>query len=170
MSSSLQPHGLYSPWDSPGQNTGVGSHSLLQGIFPTQGSNPGLPHCGWILYQLSYQGTLKHVKQQIIFSSRFLPISSSCHRVPHNRIGSWTTTGGHRGPQRPSYMMETIHAVAGQPGGHNHSCKCAPWPSITRMKSNMNCPLRVLNWQSGPLPTTPHSSSPPQLFIGEGGS
>ena len=37
---------LYSPWNSPGQNTGVGSPSLLQGIFPTQGSNPGLPHCG----------------------------------------------------------------------------------------------------------------------------
>ena len=36
---------LHSPWNSPGQNTGVGSHSLLQGIFPTQGSNPGLPHC-----------------------------------------------------------------------------------------------------------------------------
>ena len=36
---------LHSPWNSPGQNTGVGSRSLLQGIFPTQGSNPGLPHC-----------------------------------------------------------------------------------------------------------------------------
>ena len=35
----------YSPWNSPGQNTGVGSFSLLQGIFPTQGSNPGLPRC-----------------------------------------------------------------------------------------------------------------------------
>ena len=41
------------PWNSPGQNTGVGSLSLLQGIFPTQGSNPGLPHCRRILYQLS---------------------------------------------------------------------------------------------------------------------
>ena len=40
-----------SPWNSPGQNTGVGSLSLLQGIFPTQGSNPGLLHCRWILYQ-----------------------------------------------------------------------------------------------------------------------
>ena len=39
---SLQPHGQHSPWNSPGQNTGVGSLSLLQGIFPTQGSNPGL--------------------------------------------------------------------------------------------------------------------------------
>ena len=46
MSDSLQPHGLYSPWNSPGQNTGGGSLSLLQGIFPTQGSNPGLLHCG----------------------------------------------------------------------------------------------------------------------------
>ena len=41
----------------PGQNTGVGSYSLLQGIFPTQGSNPGLPHCRRILYQLSHQGS-----------------------------------------------------------------------------------------------------------------
>ena len=41
----LRAHGLYSPWNSPGQNTGVGSLCLLQGIFPTQGSNPGLPHC-----------------------------------------------------------------------------------------------------------------------------
>ena len=54
MSHSLQPHGIYSPWNSPGQNIGVVSCSLLQGIFPTQGSNPGLPHCRWILYQLSY--------------------------------------------------------------------------------------------------------------------
>ena len=43
--------------ESPGQNTGVGSLSLLQGIFPTQGSNPGLPHCRRILYQLSHQGS-----------------------------------------------------------------------------------------------------------------
>ena len=57
LSNSLWPHGLYSPWNSPGQNTGVGSLSLLQGIFPTQGSNPGLPYCRQILYQLSYQGS-----------------------------------------------------------------------------------------------------------------
>ena len=57
VSNSLRTHGLYSPWVSPGQNTGAGSLSLLQGIFPTQGSNPGLPHCKNILYQLSYQGS-----------------------------------------------------------------------------------------------------------------
>ena len=49
-------YGLYSPWNSPGQNTGVGSLSLLQGIFPTQGSNQGLLYCRKILYQLSYKG------------------------------------------------------------------------------------------------------------------
>jgi len=57
VSDSLPPCGLYSPWNSPGQNTGVGSLSLFQGIFPTQGSNPGLLHCRWILYQLSHKGS-----------------------------------------------------------------------------------------------------------------
>ena len=57
VSNSLQPHGLYSPWNSPGWNTGVASHCHLQGVFPSQGSNPGLPHCKWILYQLSHQGS-----------------------------------------------------------------------------------------------------------------
>ena len=43
--------------DSPGKNTGVGCHFLLHGIFPTQGSNPGLPHHRWILYHLSHRGS-----------------------------------------------------------------------------------------------------------------
>ena len=46
-------------WNSPGQNTGVGSLCLLQEIFPTQGSNPGLPHCRQILYQLSHKGSAR---------------------------------------------------------------------------------------------------------------
>ena len=50
------PHGLQNPRNSPGQNTGVGNLSLLQGIIPTQGSNPGLPHCRCILYQPSHKG------------------------------------------------------------------------------------------------------------------
>ena len=49
---------IYSPWNSLGQNTGVGSRSPLQGIFPTQGSKQGLPCCRWILYRLSYQERL----------------------------------------------------------------------------------------------------------------
>ena len=54
-------HGLQSPWSSPGQNTGVGSLSLLQGVFPTHGSNPGLLHCKQTLYQLSHQGSPRRV-------------------------------------------------------------------------------------------------------------
>ena len=56
-SNSLWLHGLNSPWNSLGLNTAVGSPSLLQGIFPTQGSNPSLLHCRQILYHLSHQGS-----------------------------------------------------------------------------------------------------------------
>ena len=59
--------------DSPGKNTGVGCHAFLQGIFPTQGLNPGLPHCRQILYHLSHQGSppegsmfTSHVLQMIV--------------------------------------------------------------------------------------------------------
>ena len=57
MSDSLPLHGLHRPRNSPGQNTGVGSLSFLQEIFPTQGLNPGLPHHKRILYQLSHKGS-----------------------------------------------------------------------------------------------------------------
>ena len=63
VSDSLQSHGLCSSWNSPGQNTRVSSLFLLQGIFPTQGSNPGLPHSRWILYQLSHKGSPKYKAQ-----------------------------------------------------------------------------------------------------------
>ena len=61
MSNSLRSHGLYSPWNSVGQNTGVGSLSLFQDIFTTQKSNWGLLHCRQILYQLSNQESPKRV-------------------------------------------------------------------------------------------------------------
>ena len=57
MSDSLRPHWLFSPWNSPGQNTGAGSLSLLQEIFSTQASNPGVLHCRQILYQLNHKGS-----------------------------------------------------------------------------------------------------------------
>ena len=53
----VEPVRVLSPRNSPGKNTGVGSCSLLQGISPAQGSNPGLPHCRQILHQLSHQGS-----------------------------------------------------------------------------------------------------------------
>ena len=77
MSDSLRPHGLYSPWNSPGQNTAAGSLSLFQGIVPIQGSNLGLPHCGWILYQLSRKGSPIY----LIFTERlFCTRYSAQHR------------------------------------------------------------------------------------------
>ena len=79
VSNSLWPHGLYSPWNSPGQNTGVTRLSLLQGIFPTHRSNPGLPHFRQILYQLSYKGSPRILEWVACPFSR----GSSWHR---NRI------------------------------------------------------------------------------------
>ena len=70
VSDSLRPHGLYSPWNSPGQNTGVSNLSLLQGVFPTQGSNPGLLHYGWILYHLSHQESPRILEWVAYFFSR----------------------------------------------------------------------------------------------------
>ena len=57
----LSPTRLLCPWNSPGKNTRVGSCSLLQGIFETQGLNPGLLHYRWILYCLSHQGSILEV-------------------------------------------------------------------------------------------------------------
>ena len=78
---------IYSPWNSPGLNTGVDGLFLLQGIFPTQGLNPGLPHCWWILYQLSHKG-----KPSILEWVAY-PFSSRSSR-PRNWTGvSWIAGG-----------------------------------------------------------------------------
>ena len=87
MFDSLWPHGLYSPWNSPGQNGRVGSCSLLQGIFPTQGSNPVLPLCRKILSQLSYQRSPR------ILEWEAFPFSSGSFR-PRNRTGVSHIAGG----------------------------------------------------------------------------
>ena len=79
VSDSLRPHGLYSPLNSSGQNTGVGSLSVLQGIFPSWGSNPGLPHYRWILYQLSHEGSPR------ILEWAAYPLSRSSQ--PRNQTG-----------------------------------------------------------------------------------
>ena len=62
--------------DSPGKNTGVGCHAVLQGIFPTQGSSPGLPHCRQILYHLSHQGTFKSSMLRVLEAYCFKKLSN----------------------------------------------------------------------------------------------
>ena len=87
VSKSLQPHGLYSPWNSLAQNTPVGGLSLLQGIFSTQRSNPGLQHCRQILYQLSYRGSPR-ILEWVAY-----PFSSRSSQ-PRNRTGVSCIAGG----------------------------------------------------------------------------
>ena len=110
VSNSLRSRGLYSPWNSPGQNTGVSSHYLLQGIFPTQGSKPSLSHCRRILYQLSpgkpprilewvaYSFSSRscmwlYVRSSKVYTARKL--STSIHVItPVDRGAWWATVHG----------------------------------------------------------------------------
>ena len=87
MSDSLWPHGL--SWNSPGQNTGAGSLSLLQGIFPIQGSNPGLLHCKQILYQPNHKG-------------------SPFDCVEHNKL--WKILREMGIPDRLTYLLRNLYA------------------------------------------------------------
>ena len=87
VSDSLWPRGLYSPWNSLGQNTGMGSLSLLQGFFPTQGSSPGLTHCRWIIYKLSHKGSSSYVRGK---SKRSLPtLVSKSYKSPGRDRNVW---------------------------------------------------------------------------------
>ena len=96
MSDSLWPYGLYSPWNSPGQNTGMGSLSLLQGIF--RGLNPDLLHCRQILCQLNYQGKGMATHSSIL-----------AWRIP------WT--------EEPGRLQSTGHEKLGMPEQITHMSK-----------------------------------------------
>ena len=115
MSDSLRPHRLYSPWNSPGQNTEVGSLSLLQEIFPIQRSNPGLPHYRQILYQLRHQGNPRILERSFfIGSSRPRNLTQVSH------------TAGDSLPAEPQGKAEYIYTSVimflflsfGRPVGH----------------------------------------------------
>ena len=101
VSNSLRPHALYSPWNSPGQNTEMGSLSLLQGIFPTQGSHPSLPHCRWILYQLSHKGRPR-IREWVAY-----PFSRGSSQ-PRNQTGS------------PALQVDSLPTeLSGKPSNHS---------------------------------------------------
>ena len=130
---SLQPDGLYPsrflhPWDFPGKNTGVGCYFLLQGIFPTQGSNLGLPHCRQTHYCLRHQGSPAAAAKSLQSCPTLSdpvdcsPPGSSVHGVFQARVQL-------RGPRRPSASagprrlpacrpparVRTVQADAGRP-------------------------------------------------------
>ena len=89
VSNSLQLHELYiySPWNSPGQNMGMGSIFLLQWVFPTQGLNRGLLHCRQVLYQLSHKGSPRTLEWVVY------PFSTGSSR-PRNCTGVSCIAGG----------------------------------------------------------------------------
>ena len=124
MSDSLRPHGLQPtrllcPWNNPGQNTGVGCHSLLQGIFPTQGSNPGLPHCRQTLYSLNHQGSLA-AAAKLLQSCPTLcdprdssPPGSPVPGILQARILEWVAMPSSRGSSQPRDRIQ-VSRIAGR--------------------------------------------------------
>ena len=99
------------PWNYPRQNTGVGSLSLLQGIFPTQGLNPGIPNCRQTLYQLSHKGSPKSLSHVQLFfnpmdrgawqATACSPPGSSVHVISQARILEWVAVSFSRGSSGP---------------------------------------------------------------------
>ena len=89
----LQPHGLWPsrllcPWVSPGKNTGVGCHFLLQGIFLTQGLNLGLLHCRRFLYRLSHQGRCQHIPYSKVCVQSLQSCLTLCDPMECSPLGS----------------------------------------------------------------------------------
>ena len=105
VSDSLWPHGLYSPRNSPGQNTGVGRLSLLQRTFLNQELNQGLLHCRQILYQLSYEGSIcsKYTFMPICVNiCVYTCVLSGCEEWENEAsLGSWT-----KKPQGPLFVLQ----------------------------------------------------------------
>ena len=89
MSGSLQPHGPYSPWNSPGQNARVDNLSLLQVGLPMQGSNPGLPHCRRILYHHYQKGGAIDAFGVTFFFFSPLISQASLHRQMQKHFSVW---------------------------------------------------------------------------------
>ena len=95
----LQPFRLLYPWDSPGKNTGVGCQALLQEIFPTQGSNPGLLHFRQILYDLSHKGSPRILEWVAYPFSSGPSRSSSWIRISCIASGFFTSWATREDPQ-----------------------------------------------------------------------
>ena len=107
-------HEIYSPWNSPGENTGMGSCSLLQRIFSIQRSNPGLPHCRQILYHPSHQGS------PIQFSSVAQSCQTLCDPVNCSTPGLLSITNSQSSPKPMS--IESVMP-------YNHLILCLPFSS-----------------------------------------
>ena len=94
--------------DYPGKDTGVGCHALLQGLFPTQGLNPGLPYCRWILYCLSHQGSPWILEWVAYPFSRGSFPPSDRNGVSCIAVGFFTSWATREAQKPPSYMQRPI--------------------------------------------------------------
>ena len=124
ISDSLWPH---SPWNCPGQDTGVGSLSLLQGIFPTQGLNPDLPHGSQILYQLSYQGSSNEEElKSLLMKVKVLPWWLRWWRIclPCRRLGFDSWVG--KIPWRRDWQPTPVF-LPGESHGQRSLAGHSPW-------------------------------------------
>ena len=121
MSDSVLPHGLYSSWNSPGQNTGVSSLSLPQGNFPTQGLNPGLLHWRWILYQQSHKEILVQFlgQEDTLVEGMANPLHYSDRENPVDR-GAWQTTV--HGVAKSRTWLNNKLARRAHTHTHTHTC------------------------------------------------
>ena len=133
MSDPLRPHELWPssllcPWDFPGKNPGVGCHFLLQVIFLTQGSNPGLLHCKQTPYQLSHEGTIKFSKEQVegLNEAQFLPIKKLLERGTASEASqrlkclNWAPIGTRQWHPTPGFLPGKSH-------GRRSLVGCSPW-------------------------------------------
>ena len=152
----MQPARLLCPWNSPGKNTRVGSHSLLQGIFQTQGSNPGLLHCKQILYCLSHQGISIYILNIVpeitpwrtrgqssrwTWGTSLSTDTSGIHLQTQNCMQntSLEQTGG------PDQWKRIYRTTQNQAGGRNQGEK-------QECQQNWTCPRRVEELKQGSDP------------------
>ena len=130
------------PWDSPGKNTGAGCHALLQGIYPIQDSNPGLPHCRWILYHLSHCVCTKSLQLCLtlcdpVGSSR---PGSSVHGILQARILERVAMPSSRGSSQPRHRTQVSHIAD---GFFRLSHQGSPYVSIITLNINgLNAPTK----------------------------
>ena len=142
---SLRPHGLYTPWNSPGQNTGVGSFSLLQGIFPTQGTKSGLPHCRQVLYQLNHKGSPRMPEWVAYpFSSRSSQPRSQCGLLHCRQILYWLSYSLPWSLQSSRTFRPLVSRIPFAPGSHSISLLFMS-PSLTPVilsvpQDSISCP------------------------------
>ena len=151
-----QPHGLYSPWNSPGQNTGVGSLSLLQGIFPIQRLKPGLPHCRQILYHLGHKRSPRILEWVAYpFSSRSSP--------PRNRNGVCCIAGRFF----TNWAFSSVQSLSNSLRPHEPQHARPPCPSPTPGVHPNSCPLCRWCYPTISSSVVPFSSCP-QSFPASG--